>query len=284
MPQGVLGIRVPRIFLYWSVVRRQVWTKGARPVRYTLLRNATALLEFGGQQLLVDPMLDDKGARPAIPNTPNPQPNPLVPLPDDWRLVVAEASAHLVTHLHQDHFDRTASETLSRSLPMICQPEDVERLKDDGFHRLEPVAEVIDHHGVKITRTVARHGTGEIGNLMAPASGFVFEHADEPTTYLAGDTIWCDEVAEVIAKWQPTVIIVNAGGARFLEGDPIVMTAEDIAMVAAAAPAAQIVVVHLEAINHCLETREFYEQRLPELGVSMERIHLPADGEAIHFS
>ncbi len=249
-------------------------------MRYTLLRNATALLDFGGQHFLIDPMLDEPGARPPVSNTPNQVANPLVPLPDDWRLIVAEASAHLVTHLHQDHFDKTAVETLSHALPMICQPEDVDRLKHDGFHHLEPVDTSIDHHGIRITRTLARHGTGEIGELMKPVSGFVFEHAAEPTTYLAGDTIWCEEVAAVIEQFEPGVIVVDAGGARFLQGDPIVMTAEDIAQVAEAAPAAQIIVVHLEAINHCLETREYYRERLPELGVDMTRVHIPADGEA----
>ena len=85
--------------------------------------------------------------------------------------------------------------------------------------------------------------------------------------YVAGDTIWCGEVAEAIEWHRPDVIVVNASGARFVEGDPIVMTAEDIASVHAAAPGALIVVVHLEAINHCLETREHYRQALPALGV-----------------
>ena len=252
-------------------------------MRYTLLRNATALLDFGGQHFLVDPMLDDQGARPAIPDTPNPQPNPLVPLPDTWREVVAEASAHLVTHLHQDHFDSTATTTLSHSLPMICQPADIDRLRDAGFHRLEPVETSIDHHGVSITRTEGQHGSGDIGRMLAPVSGFVFQHQSEPVTYLAGDTIWCDDVSNAIQRFQPEVIIVNAGGARFNSGGPIVMTAEDIAIVAEAASNAPIVVVHLEAINHCLETREYYATRLPQLGVDMERMHLPADGESLDF-
>jgi hypothetical protein len=62
------------------------------------------------------------------------------------------------------------------------------------------------------------------------------------------------------------------------------MTAEDIAAVAAAAPRARMVVVHLEAINHCLETRNYYRTRLPELGVDMSRVHIPADGETLSFS
>ena len=40
-------------------------------------------------------------------------------------------------------------------------------------------------------------------------------------------------------------------------------------------------VVHLEAINHCLETRDHYRERLPALGVDMDRVRIPADGEEV---
>src|ERR1043166_1868448 len=70
-------------------------------------------------------------ARPAVPNTPNPRPNPLVELPEPPEALVARLDAVLVTHLHQDHFDDTARRLLPRDKPLLCQPEDEERLKGD---------------------------------------------------------------------------------------------------------------------------------------------------------
>ena len=105
--------------------------------------------------------------------------------------------------------------------------------------------------------------------MLAPVSGYVLRADGEPTVYIAGDTIWCDEVRAAIDEHAPDVIVVNASGARFVEGDPIVMTAEDVAAVARHAPDAQVVAVHLEAINHCLEPRS----ALRDLPVSV-----PADG------
>ncbi len=75
---------------------------------------------------------------------------------------------------------------------------------------------------------------------------------------------------------------MNGGGARFNVGDPIVMTADDIAQVQGAAPWATIVVDHLEAINHCLETRDDIDRRLRELG-ARERVLVPADGKLMDF-
>lgn len=250
-------------------------------MRYTLLRNATALLEYGGSIFLVDPALDPAGARPPVANTPNQRPNPLVDLPDVWDAGVRDAGALIVTHLHMDHFDETAAAVLDHALPLFGQPEDRERLAGRGFMDLRPVEREAAFGDIRLLRTPAEHGTGEIGQRMAPVSGYVLSAPGEPTLYIAGDTIWCDAVAATFAEHRPDIIVVNAGGARFNEGDPIVMTAEDVAQVASAAPAALVIVVHLEAINHCLETRAYYRERLPALGVDMGRIRIPDDGETI---
>ena len=84
---------------------------------------------------------------------------------------------------------------------------------------------------------------------MGAVSGFVLDGL-----YVAGDTIWCVEVLEALERHRPGVVVVNAGGARFDEGDPIVMTVEDVRTVRDATDAT-VVAVHLEAMNHCVETR-----------------------------
>lgn len=51
-------------------------------MQLTLIRNATLLLEYGGQRLLIDPMLAPKGHYPAFAGSPNDHlRNPLVDLP-----------------------------------------------------------------------------------------------------------------------------------------------------------------------------------------------------------
>ena len=248
-----------------------------------LIRSATLVIEYAGKRLLVDPMLDPTRARPAVGNTPNDRRNPLVELPDTAGGLLPGIDACLVTHLHQDHFDDTARQRLDKDLPLLCQPEDIERLRADGFGDLRPIVDRVIWEGITIVRTAAQHGTGEIAKAMAPVSGFVLSAEGEPTLYLAGDTIWYGEVAQVIADHHPDVIVVNGGGARFNTGDPITMTADDIAQVQRAAPWANIVVDHLEAINHCLETRNDIDRRLRELG-ARDRVLIPADGELMEFA
>jgi L-ascorbate metabolism protein UlaG (beta-lactamase superfamily) len=249
-------------------------------VRLTLVRHATLRVEFAGLTLLVDPQLDPKGAHDGVPGTADPRPSPLVDLPLPAADTIAGVDAVLVTHLHGDHFDATARELLPREPPLLCQPEDAERLRGDGFTDVRPVEDVLTLGGLRVYRTGGQHGTGEIGAKMAPVCGFVLAAAAEPVVYVAGDTIFCPEVRDAVATHAPATIVVNAGAARFLEGDPITMTADDVIALARHAPAARIVAVHFETVSHCTETRADLRGRVREEELE-DRIAVPEDGESV---
>jgi len=79
------------------------------------------------------------------------------------------------------------------------------------------------------------------------------------------------------------VIVLNTGAARFLEGDPITMTADDVISTCKAAPEAQVVAVHMEAINHCLLTRADLAFQLEAERV-IQRVAIPGDGDWVDTS
>ncbi|MGH3018707.1 MAG: MBL fold metallo-hydrolase [Gaiellaceae bacterium] len=238
-------------------------------MRVTLVRNATLLLELGGRRILFEPMLDDAGARPPVEDSPNPRRNPLVPLPLPAEELVRGLDAVFVTHLHQDHFDETGASLVPRDVPVFCQPEDEGRLRGLGLDA-RPVDGALDWDGLRIVRTGGRHGHGELGDALGPVSGFVLD-----ALYVAGDTVWCEEVEDAIERHRPRVAVVNGSGACFLESGPLVMTGADVREVVARVPT--VVVVHLEAINHCLETRAEVRAAVPEALV-------PEDGESLELT
>jgi L-ascorbate metabolism protein UlaG (beta-lactamase superfamily) len=245
-----------------------------------LIRNATLRLEVDGRQLLVDPMLDPAGARPPVEGSDNHRRNPLVELPEPPEVVVEGVDAVLVTHMHQDHFDATAAELLPKDRPLLCQPEDVERLRAHGFTDLRPVEDMLELDGITVTRTPARHGSGPTAEELAPVSGFLIRGAAGRALYVAGDTVLYESVERVLDEHHPDVVVVNASGARFAGGDPIVMDSDDVVAVARRSPEARIVAVHLDAINHCVQTRADLHQRLHDEGLS-ERVTVPEDGAAV---
>ena len=235
----------------------------------TLVRNATVLATVDETTFLVDPLFAPQGSMPPIDNTPNDRNNPLVPMPD----VDRSHDAVVVTHRHPDHFDEAAVEGLDADVPLFCQPAEEDAFVEDGFTDVRPVEETASFDGVTLRRTPGRHGHGELAEQMGPVSGFVFEGAE--TLYLAGDTVWYEPVAETLARFEPDAVVLNGGAARFNEGEPITMGVDDVTAVREATDAA-VAVVHMEAINHCLLTRE-------ELRAETDDVLVPDDGERIGF-
>lgn len=234
-----------------------------------LVRHATLSVSIDGTTLLVDPMLGAPGDIPPIPNTPNDRENPLVPLPD----VDLDYDAVLVTHRHRDHFDDAATDRLDDDVPLLCQPAEADDFRADGFTDVRPVEDSSTLDGILITRTPARHGYGAVGQQMGPVSGFVLE--GDTTLYLAGDTVWYDEVAETIDRRDPDVVVVNAGAARFVDSDPITMDEADVASTVEYADC-DVIAVHMDAINHCLLTRA-------DLRKAVSDVLVPEDGERLRI-
>lgn len=244
-----------------------------------LIRHATLRLTYNGADILVDPMLSDAGANPPIPNSANERRNPLVPLPVPANSL-SKPELVLLTHLHRDHWDEAAINLLAAGTPIVCQPNDEAQLKRLGFSETIPVQQEVLWHGIRISRTDGEHGTGEIGQAMGQVSGFVLEAEGEPTLYLAGDTIYCGAVEQALDKHHPDVTVLNAGGARFMTGDPITMTPEDVVRVCRHAPYSKVLPVHMDAINHCLATRDDLRRHLAAAGI-LGQVTVLLDGESL---
>jgi L-ascorbate metabolism protein UlaG (beta-lactamase superfamily) len=223
-----------------------------------LIRNATLVLETSVGRILVDPMLRAAGTTPPIEDTPNPLPNPLVELPLPVEDVLRGIDLCIVTHLHRDHFD----DLLPHDVPILTQPESVDTLRERGY-------EAISRHP-EIAMTRGRHGRDdETIAALGPVSGWVVDGI-----YVAGDTVWCEEVDRALREHAPHTAVVNAGGAHFLGGQPIVMDAGDVRRVREATDA-RVVVVHLEAINHCVERRDVYR--------AIDGVVVPDDGQSLEL-
>ncbi|HWV65006.1 MBL fold metallo-hydrolase [Chitinophaga sp.] len=227
-------------------------------MRIHYLRNATLLIEWNNKNILVDPMLGVKDSLDPVPNAANSIRNPMTELPlDDVALknLLSSLDAILVTHRHRDHWDVTAQAILPKSIPLFCQPEDESAIREQAFTQVIPVVNNITWEGISITRTGGQHGTGEIGKMMAPVSGFVLKEGNS-TLYIAGDTIWCEDVVTALDTFHPDYVVVNAGAAQFLQGDPITMTADDVIKTIRHPSQPKVIAVHMDAINHCYLSKE----------------------------
>ncbi|WP_411333063.1 MBL fold metallo-hydrolase [Metabacillus indicus] len=247
------------------------------------IRNATLKVQYAGKTFLIDPFFAEKHSMPPFPNTPNQnRRNPLLYLPVPVEELI-HADAVIVTHLHPDHFDQAAVEALPKDITILAQStEDAEEIRKYGFTGVSAIDDVQFFEGIRLMRTSGQHGRGDITKMTGPVSGIVFKHAHEPALYVAGDTVWCSEVEAALDLHQPEVVVVNGGSAQFLEGGPITMTAEDIFAVKEAAPQTEIVVSHMEALNHCLLTRSELHRIIKEKNLC-NSVFVPEDGETLKF-
>ncbi|WP_338764208.1 MBL fold metallo-hydrolase [Massilia sp. METH4] len=261
----------------------------AQAVAFQHIRNATIKVEYAGTTFLVDPMLAPQGGWPGFEGTVNSHlRNPLVELPLPLADVI-RADAIIVTHLHMDHWDDAAKGAIPKDMPVFAQDEhDAASIRKDGFTDVRVLGEDSEFHGTRLTKTGGQHGTDEmmamgLDKRLGDVSGIVFRRPGWQTTYIAGDTTWTAEVERAITAYRPDVIILNAGYAR-IPGLPgaIIMGKEDLLRAARLAPAARVVGIHMEAVNHASQTRAELREFAAAHNIA-ERVLVPEDGEAFRF-
>ncbi|MFT3910029.1 MAG: MBL fold metallo-hydrolase [Ferruginibacter sp.] len=249
-----------------------------------LLRHATLVIKIGNIQLLVDPMLAAKDEMDPVQNCGNDIRIPMVDLPftkSELEKILNEVDAIVITHTHRDHWDKVAQDLVNKNKIIFCQPSDADKIKSQGFINVTVIDDVMVWKGITICRTKGQHGTGEIGKKMGEVSGFVFNDGKQKI-YVAGDTIWCNDVEEAIHTHKPGTIVLNAGAAKFLSGDPITMTPQDIIKVHETIPAAKLIAVHMDTVNHCFAKRVDLKKILEENKLE-SKIIIPADGEVMNL-
>ena len=250
-------------------------------MKIQLIRHATLIIFINNKRILVDPMLSEAGFMEPIENVPNQNANPLVPLPIDVN-DITNCDAVLVTHTHRDHFDEIATNLLPKYIPIFCQPEDEIKLQSYGFTDIHSIKDTYTWSNITFNRTNGKHGHDEIAVKMAPVSGFVISCSDEPSIYIAGDTVWCTEIEEAMEKFKPKIVVCNSGGAQFGYGKPITMTTEDIYELCRRYTNIQVVAVHMEAWNHCRLSRKDLKYYISANNIT-NTVIIPEDGELLSF-
>ena len=114
------------------------------------------------------------------------------------------------------------------------------------------------------------------------AMGVIFKSKNEKTLYLAGDTIWCDEVKNTLDKYNPDVIILNACAATVLNGERLIMNIDDVDEVIKNAQNSTIIASHMDTVSHLTITRDDLRKYKEKMAIT--NFLIPNDGEIISIS
>ncbi len=256
----------------------------------TQIRSATIIVDYNNTKFLIDPWLGPKnymaGFEAAI-NSEIRQPRVDLPCPIEK---IVDVDAVIITHIHPDHWDEYAEEALDKNIKIFVQADDDKvYLTDKGFNNIEVLTQVgTCFHNICLYKTLGQHGTREIMEplfqqigMCYNAMGVVFKAPNEKTLYLAGDTIWCQEVVNALHEHKPEIAVVNACGATVLNGERLIMKEPDIAEFIKAAPQTTIIASHMDTVSHLSITRADLKEYLLENNIT--NVLIPEDGETLSF-
>ncbi|MBP4132309.1 MBL fold metallo-hydrolase [Gallibacterium anatis] len=260
-------------------------------INYQHIRNATAKIDIAGTTFLVDPYLAPKGSYAGFEGTVNSEKrNPLIELSMPVNKVLQGVDAVIVTHTHDDHWDKVAQQLLPKNLPIFVQNAgDAKIIRGQGFKDVRVVGKNTTFNKVRLSKTGGQHGTDEmysvpqLAELAGEAMGVVIQAEGEKTLYLIGDTIWNYEVDHALDTYKPDLVVMNTGYAQ-LTGfkNSIIMGTADVAKAYKKAPNAQLITVHMDAVNHTTissdQMRKFVKQEK-----MTDRVNVPKEGQTLSF-
>lgn len=259
-------------------------------MKLTQVRNATLFIEYAGTTFLIDPMLAEKDAWDGFAGTARSHiRNPMTALPIATETLV-NADIVIVTHTHMDHWDEAAQKHIPSNKLIYAQHEaDAELIRSQGFTNVRVLQDDnVFTHGLTIHKVEGQHGSNEayaiphLAEGLGDACGLVFTHHDEKTLYIAGDTVWVKPYLKTLQRFEPDVVVLNIGDAHIDEFGPIIMGAQDTLRTLQALPETTIVASHMEAINHCLLTRQELRDYTQQNGIE-EKVLIPDDGGTLTF-
>jgi len=147
--------------------------------------------------------------------------------------------AILLSHFHEDHFDKQVQERLRKDLPIVTTLEAEKPLADLGFSRISGLstwetAELRndtfegDNLNMRVTSTPGKHVAGpvieQLNDFMAavpPTTGFILElqwdgrPVDEAAfrVYISGDTLFVKDLEEIPKRFPDIdLMLVHLGG------------------------------------------------------------------------
>lgn len=251
------------------------------------IRNATLILEMGGERILIDPMLGPKGSLPPYAFLRHkPSLNPTVHLPENAKEGLQSVTTGLITHCrlgHFDHLDKTGWRLLeSLAVPVYCNQADEPYLQKRGLKTIALYSgDTYPLFNGTIHPVTATHGYGLVGKMMGAGLGYVLDLPGEPKVYISGDTVLTPTVMDTLTKAQPDIAICATGAASLDIGKPILMPIEESIEFIRLAPG-HVIATHMESLNHCPVTRAQIQQAIRAEKLS-DKVWIPQDGERRSF-
>ena len=194
------------------------------PSSIVFVGTATVILRHAGFTILTDPNFLHAGDHVHLEYglTSERRTNPAIELED-----LPPLDLVVLSHLHEDHFDRIVAEKLDKSLPIVTTPAAAEGLRHLGFRAARGVRrwEALDVEKgdarLRLTAMPARHGPAIVAALLPETMGSMLDFPGpagrDLRLYITGDTLVYDELREIPRRYPDIdLMLIHLGGTRIV--------------------------------------------------------------------
>lgn len=184
---------------------------------------ATVLLRYAGFTILTDPNFLHQGDHVHLgfgltsPRLTNPAIEMDMLPPFDFVIL---------SHLHEDHFDRFVQKHLDKGTTIVTTPEAAAALRRKCFSMLEPLHtwETLTitkgDYTLRITAMPGKHGPGILNSVLPSVMGSMLEFQNNAgktllRLYITGDTLLHDHLQEIPQRYPDIdLALLHLGGTR----------------------------------------------------------------------
>ncbi|HEY9603025.1 MAG TPA: MBL fold metallo-hydrolase [Allocoleopsis sp.] len=184
---------------------------------------ATVLLRYAGFTILTDPNFLHQGDHVHLGYglRSTRQTNPAIAIEQ-----LPPLDLVVLSHMHEDHFDRVAAQKLDKNVPIVTTHHAAESLTKKGFtapQALQTWETLTISKGdavLRITSMPGRHGPKGLAAMLPPVMGSMLEFQTNAgktvyRLYITGDTLVYDDILEIPKRYPDIdLALLHLGGTK----------------------------------------------------------------------
>jgi L-ascorbate metabolism protein UlaG (beta-lactamase superfamily) len=252
---------------------------------------ATVLIRYQGLTILTDPNFLHRGDHVHLGYgiTAERLTNPAIELD-----ALPPIDLVVLSHLHEDHFDRLVQQKLRRDVPIVTTFEAAERLGQLGFTqryalgRWDALTIRKGHAQLRITAMPGRHGPPGVAALLPAVIGSMLDFAEGPLgpayrIYISGDTLVYADIAEIPRRFPDVdLALLHLGGTRVLGLKLTMDGADGVRMLQIIAPQ-RAIPIHFNDYDRFKSPLSDFQRAVRAAGLENKVVYLK-HGERYGFS
>ncbi|ARV59553.1 MBL fold metallo-hydrolase [Nostocales cyanobacterium HT-58-2] len=200
----------------------------------------------------------------------------------------------VLSHLHEDHFDRLVAERLDKNLPIISTHHAVRKLNKMGFHKpkaldtWETLTVVKGDARLDITAMPGIHGPGVLTALLPPVMGSMleFKTPDRETKfrlYITGDTLIHEDLKEIPRRYPDIELaLLHLGGTKAF-GILLTMNAEQGVQAIQIIAPRQAIPIHFNDYTVFKSPLEDFKRAIAQAGLE-DKVTYLSHGDTYNFT